>query len=163
MADKQETNRKVMPGRCKPAEVARNAWAITVEQGTTREDLRRPEFWSLIGRNFKPYDRVEVRIDDGTYFAEYLVITADRAWAKLEELRFYQLGTQDVSLTEAHAAGIRARFTVRYVGPHLRYCVERNDGNKVERIKDNCQDKAEASLWLEEHLKTIGAAATVAA
>lgn len=156
MSENKETARKVMPGRCKSAELARNAWAVTVEQGTTREDLKRPEFWALLGKNFKPYDRIEVRADDGTFFAEYLVRTADRAWAKVEELTFYTLGTQDVSLTEAAAADVRSRYSVKYNGPHLRYCVERKDGSKTERLKDKCKDQAEASSWLEDHLRTVG-------
>ncbi len=156
MAEK-ETARKVMPGRCKPAEIARNSWAVTVEHGTNREDLRRPEFWALVGKNFRPYDRIEVRADDGTFFAEYLVVTADRAWAKVHELRFEKLGTQDVSLTQALDADLRSRYAIKYNGPHLRYCVERKDGEKVERLKDKCQDQAEASAWLEGHLKTVAA------
>lgn len=145
----------VMPGRCKPAEVARNWWVVTVEQGVTREDLRRPEFWALVAAKFKPYDRVEARCDDGTYFAEYIVLSADRAWAKMHELRFEALGTQDVSLTEANAADIRKRYEIKWRGPHLKHCVERKDGSAVERLKEGCQDQAEASQWLEEHLKTV--------
>lgn len=157
MAEKQETARKVMPGRCKTADIARNLWVVTVEQGTTREDLKRPEFWALVGKNFRPTDRIEVHADDGTFFAEYLVITADRAWAKVHELRFEPLGTQDVSLTAADAADVRSKFRIKFNGPHLRFCVERLDGEKVERLKEKCQDQAEASAWLEGHLKTVAA------
>lgn len=159
MSENKETARNVMPGRCKPAEIARNYWVVTVEQGTTQDDLKRPEFWALVGKNFRPTDKIEVHCDDGTFFAEYLVITADRAWAKVHELRFERLGIQDVALTQSHAADIRSRFSVKYNGPHLRFCVERKDGEKVERLKEKCADQAEASAWLEGHLKTVGAAA----
>jgi hypothetical protein len=162
MAQAQETKRSVMPGRVKLAESARNHWVVTVEHGTGREDLKRPEFWSLVGKTFKPYDRIEVRADDGTFFAEYVVCSADRAWAKVHELRFEILGTQDVSLTQAAAADMRARYSIKYNGPHLRYCVERKDGSKTERLKEKCQDQAEASAWLEGHLKTVGAVAVPA-
>lgn len=151
----EETKRAVMPGRVRTAEAARNLWVATVEQGTTRDDIKRPEFWALVARNFKPYDRLEVRADDGTFFAEFLILSADRAWAKVHELRFETLGSQDVSLTEANQADIRNRYAVKYNGPHLRYCVERKDGTKVERLKERCQDQAEASAWLEGHLKTV--------
>ena len=161
MAEK-ETARKVMPGRVKSAEIARNFWVATVEQGVTREDLKRPEFWALVGKNFKPYDRLEVRADDGTFFAEYVVLSADRAWAKVQELSFHMLGTQDVSLTEAQAKEHRARFSVEWRGPHLKHCVERKDGSKVERLKEGISDKAEASQWLESHLKTVGSIAVTA-
>jgi hypothetical protein len=162
MSENQETARKVMPGRCVSAEFARNSWAVTVEQGTTREDLRRPEFWSLKAKDFRPYDRIEVRVDDGVYFAEYIVLSADRAWAKLHELRFEYLGTQDVSLTEAQAADIRTRYAIEYRGPHLRFCVERKEGTNVERLKEKFQDKAAASMWLEDHLKTVSNIAVAA-
>lgn len=162
MAEIKETARKVMPGRCKTAEVARNTWAVTVEQGTTREDLKRPEFWALVSKNFRPTDKIEVHIDDGSFYAEFLVITADRAWAKVHELRYEALGTQDVSLTAAHAADVRSRYEVAWRGPHLKHCVERKDGEKVERLKEGCADKVEATLWLENHLKTVGASAVAA-
>jgi hypothetical protein len=161
MAEK-ETARKVMPGRCKSAELARNFWVVTVEQGTSREDLKRPEFWALVAKNFRPYDRIEARADNGTFFAEYVVQTSDRAWAKVHELRFEMLGTQDVSLTEAAQSDLRGRYKIKYNGPHLRYCVERTDGNKVERLKEKCADQAEASAWLEDHLKTVAGTAVPA-
>lgn len=157
----KETKRAVMPGRVKIAEAARNYWVVTVEVGVTRDELKRPEFWSLVAKNFRPYDRLEVRADDGTYFAEYLVLSADRAWAKVHELRFEALGTQDVSLTEAAAAEFRSRFLVKYRGPHLMHCVERKDGDKVERLSEKHPDQAAAHVWLENHLKAIGTAVTV--
>ena len=156
------SNRTVVPGRLKLAEAARNYWVVTVEQGTTRDDLKRPEFWALVSKDFRPYDRIDVQCDDGTFFAEYVVRTADRTWAKVQELAFHSLGTKDVSLTEAEALEQRKRYEAKYRGPHLRYCVERKDGDKVTRIKDGCQDEAAALTWLADHLKTIGASATVA-
>lgn len=161
MSEIKETARKVMPGRCKSAELVRNSWAITVEHGTSREDIKRPEFWALVSKNFRPYDRIEARADDGTFFAEYIVLSADRAWARVHELRFEALGTQDVSLTEAAAADIRARYTIKYNGPHLKYCVERQDGEAVERLQQG-MDKPAATIWLEQHLKTVGAIAVPA-
>ena len=158
----QATPRSVMPGRVKLAESARNHWVVTVEQGTTREEILKPEFWALVGKTFRPYDRVEVRSDDGTFFSEYLVLSADRAWAKVHELRWVPLGTSDVSLTLAAQAEHRQRFKVEWRGPHLKHCVERKDGANVERLKDGFADKAEAQAWLEGHLKTIGAPAVTA-
>lgn len=162
MSENKETARNVMPDRCKSAELVRNYWAVTVEQGTTREDLKRPEFWALVSKNFRPYDRIEVRADDGTFFAEYVVLSADRAWTKVHEYRFEMLGTQDVSLTEAHQVDIRQRYAIKFNGPHLKWCVERKDGVKVERLKEKCADQAEATVWLENHLKTVGVMAVTA-
>ena len=158
----QETKRAVMPGRVKGAEFARNLWVVTVEQGTTRDDVRRPEFWSLVSKNFKPYDRIELRADDGTFFAEYLVLSADRAWARLHELSFHNLGTQDVALTAAQSAEQRRRYTIEFRGPHLLHCVEFKNGDKVDRLKEKIQTKAEAQTWLDEHLKTVGGLAVAA-
>jgi hypothetical protein len=163
MSNTQATPRNVMPGRVKLTEQARNSWFVTVEQGTTRQELQRPEFWALVAKNFKPGDRIEVHVDDGIYFAEYLVLTADRAWAKVHELRYEPLGTQDVSLTAANATDVRNRYSVKYHGTHLKHCVERKDGEKVERLKEGFQDKAEATIWLENHLKTVGAGAVAVA
>lgn len=158
MAEIKETKRAVMPGRVKLAASARNLWVVTVEQGTSREDLRRPEFWSLKSKDFRPYDRLEVRCDDGSFFAEYLIKSADRAWAIVHELRWENLGTQDVALTQAAEVELRGRHVVAYRGPHLLHCVERKDGEKVERLAEKLQTKLEAQTWLENHLKAVGTA-----
>lgn len=159
MSEIKETKRAVMPGRVKLAESARNHWVVTVEQGTSRDELKRPEFWALVSKTFRPYDRIEVRSDDGSYFAEYLVLSADRAWAKVHELRYEPLGTQDVSLTQSAEAQLRSKYAVAYRGPHLLHCVERTDGTKVERLTEKLQTKVEAMTWLENHLKAVAVAA----
>lgn len=156
MSEEKKEYRKIQPGRVRPAEVVRREWACTVEQGVTREDLSSPEFWSLKAREFKPYDRLEVRADDGTFFAEYLILTCDRTWAKVQELSWHNLGTQDISLTESQEIERKSKYSVHWRGPHLLFCVERNDGGKVERLRDKLRDKSEAVKYLEEHLKTVG-------
>ena len=162
MSDEKKAAPAVMPHRKKEAAQARNHWVVTVEPGVTRQDLMRPDFWAHMGKDFRPYDRVEVRCDDGTFFAEYIVRTADRTWANVQELAFHMLGTQDISMTQAQILEERGRYRIEYRGPHLMHCVERKDGKDYVRLKEKCQDKAEAGLWLENHLKTVGVAAVPA-
>lgn len=153
----EKSNRTVVPGRKKTAESARNFWVVTVEQGTKREDLKRPEFWSLVSADFRPYDRIEVRCDDGTFFAEFVVLSCDRTWARVHELIYCLLGTQDVSLSEAAILEARGRYKVEWRGPHLKFCVERKDGENIARVQQELPDKVAATVWLENHLKTVGA------
>ena len=152
----KKNTKAVMPERVKIAEAARNRWAVTVEPGTTRDQLKLPEFWSLNARLFIPGDFLEVISDDMAFYAEYKVLSCDRTWAKVHELSWHDLTTPEVSLTEIQSAEQKAKHSVEWRGPHLLFCVERKDGDKVERLKEKCKDRAEATLYLENHLKTVG-------
>jgi hypothetical protein len=76
--------------RMKSGEYVRNIWVVTVESGVTKEDLTDVSFWAHVARSFKPYDHIEVRTDDGAYYAEFLVLSCDRTWAKVHEIRYVE-------------------------------------------------------------------------
>ena len=68
-------------GRVMGSEYARQDWVANLEDGTTLEDIMRPEFWSHNAARFQPYATIECRAEDGTWIA-YLVVTGcDRTWA----------------------------------------------------------------------------------
>lgn len=155
-----ETNLKLMPGRCKPAEYGRNFWFVTVEAGTTREDLKRPEYWSLVSKSFRVGDRIEVQSDDGGFFAEYLVRSSDVSWAIVYELRFLMLDEESASLGQEAENALRNRYTVQFRGPHLLHCIEfRESDDKVKRVKEGIRLRSEAEKELQNVLHSLGAAA----
>lgn len=144
-AKKLEDKPVLVPGRMKGSEFERTLWCVTVEKTVTREILTDNDFWAHAAQRLKPYDRIEVRQDEGDFFAEYLVLAVGRGWAQVHELSFHKL-TEDVVDAPEHPD-----YYVKYCGPHSRFCViRRSDG---EKIKDQ-MEKGEANIWLTEYLKT---------
>jgi hypothetical protein len=147
MTDKRSV--KVNMNRMKSGEFVRTLYVITAEKGTTRKDLLEPEYWSHVAAQFKPYDRLEVRVDDETFFAEYLVLSCGRTWAKVLELSFKSLDSAPVT-TE----GDMDEFIITWKGPALKWCVIRESDKEI--IKDKLE-KDDATKFLAGYLKTIAA------
>jgi len=142
---------ELMPARIQVAEAMRQVYQVTVEAGTPRSALTNPQFWKHVSRNyqFAPYTRLEVATDDCEYFVELIVLSAGDNWAKVQEIRFIELGNSDI----IKEASKMLELEVKYKGPHLKYCVQRkSDG---ERIKEGFQSKEDASRYLIEYSRTM--------
>lgn len=147
-------NPQINPNRIKQAEYERTVYVVTVEMGTTKEDLENPGFWAHFAAKFRPWDRLEVRCDDGSFYAEYLVLACDRVWAKVKELSYVSLTTSDISQTQA---ALQDGLEVKYRGPHLKHGVVRKTDGAI--LKEGMQTKQEAEQWLAEYRQKIGAPA----
>jgi len=145
----QEKKRSIQidPGRMRLAEYDRQDWVANAPEGTVIEDITEPSFWSLMAAQMKPYDRVEIRADDGTWLAEVLVLGCDRTWARVHLLNHYKLSTADVSLTQS------VRHESFWRGPQHKWCVKRLTDNEI--VKSGCATREEASTWLREHEKVM--------
>ena len=75
----------------------RNYWVATVEPHIVQDDLMNPAFWANIAVAFKQFDRIEVRQDDGKFWAEYLILSADKNSAHLRELTWEDLTTDTLA------------------------------------------------------------------
>jgi hypothetical protein len=126
-------------------ESVRNYWVATVEPHITREDLLEPSFWSNIALSFRQFDRVEVRQDDGKFFAEYLVLHADKTAAYLKELNWVDL--------EKKVKTQNPDFQYKYRGPHAKHSIVRVKDGSV--LIEYLETKAEAERWLTEYLDKI--------
>ena len=153
----KETNKQLLPKRCILQEAARNLWVVFVEQGTKREELKRPEFWSLVARTFKIGDRIEVQCDDSSYFAEYLVRSVGPTHAVVYELSFRTLDEPTEELGAEATNAVSRKYSVQFRGPLLKHCVEYDEGGgRVKRFKERINTKAEAEVELNNLLKSLG-------
>lgn len=145
----EESKRDVVlnPSRMRLSEYETQNWVCTAEQGTTVKDLLQPSYWAHTSANFKPYDHIEVRIDDGIWLVELLVLGCDRNWAKVHLLSEHKLTTSDVSQSQA------AKHEVQWKGPHLKHCVIRLSDSEI--VKEGISDKKEAYVWMANHEKAI--------
>lgn len=146
-AVKPKRNVSIDPSRMGLAEYHRSEWVANAPEGVTVEDITEPGFWSLMASQMSPYDRVEVRADDGTWVAECLVTGCDRTWAKVHVLAVHKLSSADVSQTQS------AKYLTKYRGPQNKWSVIRQADQVA--IKEGCQTQDEAIAWMKEHEKTV--------
>lgn len=137
------------PGRFQLAEHARAVHAATAEAGTTFQQMLDPNYWAHEARKLQPYDHIECRCDDGTFWGLLLVLEVGRSWAKVHPLQHEPLTTADVAQTQAVLAS--DEYRVEWKGPIKKYAVIRNQDNEI--IHDGEQRKEGAQEWLQEHLK----------
>lgn len=138
--------------RLKGAEFERVIHTAHPALGHTLEHMLQPAYWAHVAPKLKPWNRIEVHAEDGTYYGELLVLACDRTWARMHVLQWHNLSTQDVSLTEAlqAEAGYEVKFT-----PNSRWCVIRKSDRQL--MHKDAQTSDDAKTWLREHLKVVPA------
>ncbi len=134
------------PQRMRLAEYDRQEWIVNAELGTTKKDVLDPQYWAHMAELMKPYDHIEVRVDDGSWLMTLLVRECDRNWAKVKELEYYDLVGKDEPVV------VSSKYRVEWKGPHHKWAVIRNDDS--EMVKAGFSDKHIANSWMLEHEKT---------
>jgi len=115
----------------------------------TIEDLKKPEYWAAVAGKLRPWNHIEVYAEDGTWYAELLVLAVERAHAVVHVLRHVQLRTSDVVFTELAGS---AKYEVRHT-PSLRWHIIRKTDGHI--VKDGMALRDDALFALQEHLKAV--------
>lgn len=136
------------PTRFGLTEHANQDKTITVEAGTKLEDVLKSEFYANVAPLLIPYDHIRVRIDTGDWYAELLVLSCGRNWAKVKTLYHVKLAAED---TDMGTAEDDKEYKVCFRGPNLKHSVIRIADKSV--LKEGCETNAEAKTWLAEYLK----------
>lgn len=147
----ESTKRKIGTPRLKQAELVRNTWRITCEDGTTQDDLLDPAYWSIISTKLRDYDKIEVTMDDDSVYGVLLVKESGRNYAQVKVLEWHDL--TDIEHIEDNRF---EQFDVVQKGPHLKYCVIRRSD---QEILQQGMKKHEAMKWLRDNIDHISKAA----
>jgi hypothetical protein len=100
-----------------------------------------------VAATFNPHSRIEVLPEDGTWFAELIIISCGRNWANVLPLRH-------VELTGAAPAPVaEAKYKVMWRGVVHKHCVVRVSDKEV--VKTEFATAAEAAKWLEDYEATV--------
>lgn len=134
------------------AEFARMVWVATPEPGVTLEMLMRPDYWSHVAKQLRPWHRIEVRDAGFEWCAELVVRDCGQNWAKVELVSFQEFGAK------AQAAAVKAPETLDFE------VVRRGRaGWSVKRVSDHAvmvedlPTRDDANAWLQRHLGQIAA------
>ena len=141
MPEKPKEQRMLPAGRFHLAESQRNNWVIDAEQGTTIDDFLNPSYWSNFSAKMRPFDLIEARLEDGTYWGLFLVLTCDRAWARVKLIIDVKATTADVAQSQAEG------YRVDWLGPIKKACVVRVKDGAV--MREGEPSKAAAYEWLK--------------
>lgn len=140
---------QLVQSRIKLADTIRNVWAVNATIGTTRNELVDPAYWAHVSGDFSQFDRIEVRAEDGSFFAELLVLASGRSWAHVHEVTFVDL----VKLKIDKIQDSMSEYSVEWRGIHLKHCAVRKSDNAV--IKDGFPSKLEGQKFLKQHEATL--------
>ena len=142
--------RQLNPSRMKGAEYERDIHVVTPDEGTQPEDMLDPAYWAHVASKLRPWNRIEARANDGSWYAECLVLDASRNWAKIKILNVWNLTTADVSQTQSE---VLIAYEVRHRGPHNKWSVIRMaDSACIHEFEDT---ELGARTWLTNHLKAM--------
>ena len=136
------------PTRMKEAEFERQTYFAKAHENTKPEDLLDRAYWAHVATRLKPWDKVEVVANDGTWWAEFLVLEAGRTWAKVEMLRHKSLTASDVSASQATAM---TPYEVVHRGTDSKWSVIRKSDRAV--MHEGEETQGGAIDWLNERLK----------
>lgn len=136
------------PSRFAANEYVNTDWTVTVEAGTSLDDVLNPAFFANVSVKLHAYDHIRVRIDTGEWYAELLVLDCARTWAKTIKLSEHKLVKDGSPEQEADD-----QYFVKHNGPHFKFCVIRKADKEV--IKDGFATKQEAHSWLAAHLLSL--------
>ena len=133
--------------RFKNSEYERNIWVITPEVGTTPEDLLDSAYWAHVAIQMRPYDKVEVRADDGSYYGEMLVLLTGRTWAKVTPLFFKQLEEATTDSAEDE------EMYIKFCGPKAKWRVVRTKDKMT--LSEGHVTKDLANTWMHNHKRQL--------
>lgn len=152
----QAEERKIEPlmsASLQEGEFRRTVYVALVAKGVSLQDALEPKFWAHTAPKLKPYDKIELRAEDGTWYAEVIVMDSSRTWARVKPLVgpvFFTTG--DVSESQAAATD----FEVIHRGPKKWSVIDKKN-RKVYFEGGALRDDAER--WVKEEGPKVLAAA----
>lgn len=144
--------RKLHPSRLTRIGVmtGRTYFRAIVENDTTKEDIEKSEFWSLVATNFVKagmLPRIEIVPDDLSWLVDAVVLQCGTTHAVVKILNHTEFGAISEPVVESDG------LKVTWGGPHAKHRVVDGNGNVV---KEGMASKEEAETFLKSHRKAIG-------
>ena len=142
----KKTTRKIIEPQFNMAEQKRIVWHAEPAEGVTIQDMLKPVYWTHVAVKLTKGARIEAVSEDGTWFAEFYVKSANKIEA-------YVILMREVTLSKAIAKlKVEPKFKVDHVGGG-RWRVLRTE-DKAE-LETGFKSKEAAAAWLEGHLKDV--------
>lgn len=141
---------KLNPTGLLQGEYARLMWVVVPESGVKMETILRPDYWSHVSKQLKPWHRIEVREPGFSWVAELIVRDAGPNWAKVELI--------EITPFDGRTAAIAPVSPDEYLiawRASAKWSVMRATDNAI--MKEGLATRDEADLWLKHHLAKLAA------
>lgn len=141
----------LIPSDLKLADYDRNRFLARPPEGTTLEDVLKPDFWAHVSRQFRPGggDIIEVFPMDGAYYAELFVAECRKTGlvnqVRLVKLNYTPLSTDATVNKQVEAEGA---YRIVYRGPEKKHTVTRVADNTI--VSEGHATKQDAQKWIDE-------------
>lgn len=116
---------------------------VIAPDGIKFDDVMKPEFWGNVSAELRPWTHITVRAFDGTWYAELLVTSVGRQWARVHQLRLTSLTNADVERSQT------GTHDVKFV-EGKGWCVIRRADR--EEVNTGIESREAAETWLADHL-----------
>lgn len=130
--------------RLRPA--ASNEWLCVVPADVKPADLTKPDVFSLLGKDLRPRDTIQVFAVDNSYFAELVVLGAGLGWVEVALLR-----SQDLPKTEARESDAIAGFDLVQDGINYTWHAVRKVDRAVLGRSEGLKSKKDLIRYIEDH------------
>jgi len=127
------------------ADHSQQRWGVKLQPNHVFEDVLNPAFWSIQANRFTQGDLIDIRTEDGRFYAEAYVTDVYNTGVKLQILRHVQLDGHIEGKVET------AGYTVEWKGPSWKFCVIRKIDGAI--MVKNLTTKEAAADWLEDNAK----------
>ncbi len=130
-------------------------FAFIADHGTVPEDLLRPEFWAGCAQRLqrRPGDcptEVTVWAEDGSFWAELVVIEAGARWAKC------RFKSEPILVDQSARSEIAFKGHVVNFGGETEMWRVIRDSDK-SKLKDSFATAEQALAWLQDHVRSMAA------
>ena len=137
------------PARLTAAEFMRNVHVADAAPNTRPQDLEDPTFWAHVAAKMKPRDRIEVWVDDNSWFAECVVLGCTKTDAVVKVLGVWDLNGHQI-VSDRADSNLKA-YRVEFRGHFEKWGVIRKVDNEVVHTGEATEGGAWS--WLKERLK----------
>lgn len=138
--------------RMRTAGYLHNTWDVTVEHGTTVDDVKSPDFWRHVAAQFKLLDQITVVCEDGSWEASLRVLLCDALWAKVGVRSYHDWTKVNTDVPRRQEEDYDISWNV--IG---NFTITKKGLEGQPPVKDGFHTKLEAYQWLDGHLKTLNA------
>lgn len=125
----------ITSNRLQRAEHYFSAYAVVIPAGISLEDALEPGYWAHVAPRLRQHDLIRILPEEGGYFAEAVVLSAGRGFAKLFLLRNVPLEGEDQS-------NVNDLVEVKWRGPHSKWSIVRKSDDAV--LRDGIVEKGDA-------------------
>lgn len=140
------TNKRLAPHRFQVngSTQVYNLFDVVPEVGTRLEEMLVPDYWEHVAQKLRPWDHIEVRADDGSFYAHLIVQRAERLLADVRPIQYC-----DLAVGAPSDGDVPTGYAVDWGGPIAKWRVLM--GQSV--LKDGHQTKGAAIQWIVNRAK----------